>query len=200
MELDEAAYPPTTEPELLSWLPEIDDISSDDIRDETVFALLEGPDYFWTAAAASKYHPREHRQRHGLVLHTKRVVTAFERTADSIVKQGHLTREEVDMGRAACLLHDLFKYGEPPTSVQNTTKDHDVVAANWLAANTELPSAVIGAVESHNGPYYVGKSPTSHLEQMVHVADMTASDTNMDVAVKDLNETLADQFPRVSQR
>lgn len=200
MEIEDAPYPPQSESELREWLPELNDITDSDLRDETISALLDGPDYFFTAAASSKYHPPEHKQRHGLVLHTKRVVTAFERTAESMVKQGHLSRHEVDMGRSACLLHDLFKYGEPPTSVQSTTRDHDVVAATWLDENTDLPDEVIGAVESHNGSWYHGKSPETHLEQMVHVADMTASDPNMRIAVKGLHPVLQEQFPRVSER
>jgi hypothetical protein len=44
------------------------------------------------------------------------------------------------------------------------------------------------------------KSPETHLEQMVHVADMHASDENVRIAVKEMNDVLREQFPRVSER
>lgn len=188
------------EAEAVVRLPELDDIGDDELREQAISAVQSMPDYFWTAAASSKYHPPEHRVRHGLWLHTKRVVTAFERTADSMVKQGHLSKYDVDMGRVACLLHDMFKYGEPPTPVQSTVRDHDVIAARWVREATDLPDAVGGAVEAHNGPWYHGKNPSTHLEQMVHVADMTASDPNVHIAVKDMHPILEEQFPRVDER
>ena len=186
--------------EAVHRFPEIEDIKDETIREMVVQVIRDMPDYFWTAPASSKHHPPEHRQRHGLWLHTKRVATAFERLSQSMVKQGHLSWEEIDYGRAACLLHDMFKYGMPPTSVDGTVNDHDRIAANWLDEHTQLPDEVIGAVEAHNGPWYVGKAPESHLEQIVHVADMQASDENVRIAVKDPHPILREQFARVSSR
>jgi len=199
-QLVEATYPPVTRDEILEWLPEIDNINDEELREQVLMAFTEVPEYFWSAPAASRHHPVEHQARHGLVLHTKRVCTAFERFAKSMVKQGHLTWEQIDEGRAACLLHDTFKYGMPPTSVDSTTKSHDVTAANWLRENTSLSDAICDAVEAHNGAYYNGKVPTSHLEQMVHIADLAASDENAVYAVLEPNQTLRDKFPRVRSR
>lgn len=187
--------------EVLRRFPEIKDMKDEQLQEKVVGVLLSGPDYFWTAPASSKHHPPEHRSRHGLWLHTKRVCTVFERLAPSMVNQGHLTWEQIDHGRAACILHDLFKYGEPPTSVDGTTKDHDVIAAEWLSDHEfDIPEETIGAVESHNGPWYRGSPPTTHLEQMVHIADMMASDENARIAVKDPHPILVSQFPRVQHR
>jgi hypothetical protein len=63
-----------------------------------------------------------------------------------------------------------------------------------------MPDEVIGAVEAHNGNWYKGKAPETHLEQMVHVADLHASDENVRIAVKEPNVVLRNQFPRVSER
>jgi len=186
--------------EAVRRFPELSDIRNETLRETTIGVVREFPDYFWTAPASSKYHPPEHRQRHGLWLHTKRVCTAFERTAESMVKQGHLEWQDIDYGRAACICHDMYKYGVPPTSVDGTTNNHDRVAADWLDEHTKMPDEVIGAVESHNGPWYAGKMPQTHLEQMVHVADMHASDENVRIAVKDMHPILEEQFQRVSER
>lgn len=195
------------EDEILRRLPEIKDIRGKDLRTEILRVVEEDfPDYFWTAPASSKYHPPEHQSRHGLWLHTKRVCTIYERLEESMRNQGHMDREAVDHGRAACLLHDMFKYGEPPTSVNGTTNDHDVVAAEYLDRLEDedgarrIPVEVVGAVEAHNGPWYRGSPPRTHTEQMVHIADMVASDPNAHIAVKDPHEILVEQFPRVEER
>lgn len=186
--------------ETLRRFPEIEDIRDDELQEQVVGAVRNAPDYLWTAPASSHHHPPKHQARHGLWLHIKRVCTTFERVSTSMVKQGHLDWSDVDMGRAACILHDMFKYGEPPTSVDSTSGSHDVTAARWLDDHTSLPQEVVGAVESHNGPWYAGKPPETHLEQMVHVADMQASDENCRVAVKDPHPVLEHAFPTVNTR
>lgn len=191
---------PDTNEEVAERMPEVTDIEDEELREQVIDAVQELPAYFWTAPASSKYHPPEHRARHGLWLHTKRVCTAFERLAPSMVQQGFMSKQDVDHGRAACILHDMFKYGMPPTSVESTVDDHDIIAASWLRDNTDIPAAVCGAVEAHNGSWYQGRPPQSHLEQMVHVADMNASDANVRIAVKEPHEILREAFPRVSTR
>jgi hypothetical protein len=186
--------------EALERLPEISDIRDEELREQVLQTVRQFPDYFWTAPASSHHHPPEHQARHGLWLHTKRVCTAFERVAKSMVKQGHLDWSDIDKGRAACILHDMYKYGVPPTSVDSTSSSHDVTAANWLLENTQLPSEVIDAVEAHNGPWYAGNPPTSHLQQMVHIADLNASDENARYAVKDPHRILLEKFPRIEVR
>lgn len=180
--------------------PELNEIGHDELRARTTEVVTEFPAYFWTAPASSNHHPPEHQQRHGLWLHTKRVSTAFERLAPSMINQGHLDQYDIDCGRAACILHDMYKYGKPPTEIKSTTDDHDIVASNWLDANTELPDQVVDSVAAHNGPWYQGPPPRSHLQQIVHIADMTASDENCRIAVKNPHPILREQFPRVAVR
>lgn len=184
----------------LNRLPEIKDIRDDELREQVIQVVRDFPDYFWTAPASSHHHPPEHQSRHGLWLHTKRVCTAFERIAKSMVKQGHLTWEDIDKGRAACILHDMYKYGVPPTSIDSTSGSHDIVAANWLRENTSLAVEVCDSVEAHNGSWYAGKVPTTHLEQMVHIADLHASDENVRIAVKKPHLILTEKFPRIEER
>jgi len=186
--------------EATNRFPELLDIRDDDVRDATTTAICNAPEYVWTAPAASSHHPIEHRVRHGLWIHIQRVCTAFERIAPSMVKQNHLSWYDVDCGRAACLTHDLLKYGRPPTSVDKTTDDHDIVGAEWLSDNTALPDSVIGAVRGHMGPWGSGGAPSTHLAQMVHVSDMVASDEHNSIAVKEPHEIIRQQFPNVSIR
>jgi len=200
MEADYQLYGNVDREEVFERFPELDAIRDDQLREITAGVVREFPDYFWTAPASSRHHPPEHRVRHGLWLHTKRVCTAFERLSESMVKQGHLEWSDIDHGRAACLCHDMYKYGMPPTSVDGTVNDHDVIAANWLRDETEMPDGVADAVEAHNGPWYRGKRPETHLEQIVHIADMQASDENVRVSVEGMHDALDDQFPRVSER
>lgn len=201
MEQENRLRHPPRYAEAIDRMPEVMDIRDDDLRAEVVSCLIECvPEYFWTAPASSSHHPPEHRARHGLWVHTKRVCTTFERLAPSMVNQNHLSWGDIDHGRAACILHDTFKFGEPPTDVGDTTKRHDVIAAEYYDDGMVLPEAVLGAIEAHNGPWYAGKPPETHLEQIVHIADMMASDENAHVAVKDPHPTLRDQFPRLEER
>jgi len=193
-------YGDITRDEAVRRLPEVEDIRDEELREQVIQVIRDMPDYFWTAPASSHHHPPEHQARHGLWLHTKRVCTAFERVAKSMVKQGHLDWSDIDKGRAACILHDMYKYGIPPTRVSGTSNSHDIVAANWLRNHTDLPDEVCNAVESHNGPWYAGSQPTSHLQQMVHVADLHASDPDARISVKDPHPVLQEKFPRINER
>lgn len=196
----QSSYAPQTTEQVLEWFPEINDITDEDLRNETIHVVLNFPDYFWYAPAAKRHHPVEHQARHGLVLHTKRVCTTYERLCESMNKQGFLTDDEVNYGRMACIFHDVLKHGEPPTQPDGTVKNHDLLASLWLS-QFDLPDKVLGAVESHNGPWYVGKKPTNHLEQIVHMADMMASDpNNPNIKVKDPHPVLVEKFPRVEAR
>ena len=206
-----------TEEEVYRRLPEVGEIEDDGLREETVAAFVDYcPDYFWEVPASSsgKYHHVYHREYRGLWLHTKRAFTAYQRDAPSLVQQGEIDDFEADCGRAAILLHDMFKFGleengDDPVVINegfkegydeidaHTTSDHDVLAAEVLRENTGLPHDVIGCVESHNGPWCDGKQPESPLEQLHHMADMSASDVNQNQAVMDPADELLEQFPNV---
>lgn len=174
------------------------------LRRQTVQVFLEHcPQYFWTAPASStgKYHPRSHSKKHGLWLHTKRAFTVYEDLSDSWLKQGVVTRYEVNCGRAAILLHDLLKYGKPSGDGSSerrthTVSNHDRLASNLLREETELPEEVVACVDSHNGPWSRGKSPENALEMLHHVADMVASRRRIDgIAVYKPCRELREGFP-----
>jgi len=180
---------------------ELHDITNDAIRRSTAEALYDAPAYFWTAPTGSYYHPDEHGARHGLLLHTKRVASAFERFADSMITQDHFTETDADCGRAACLLHDTFKYGTPPTETGSGPHGRsDVITSQYYDEEHDLDDRIINSINSHKGPWGAGSYPTSHVQQMVHVADQIAACGYIDIGVKEPSETLRDHFPNLRER
>lgn len=180
--------------------PELNDINDGELRNETARTIVEYmPDYFWNVPASSsgKYHPEDHRGTHGLWLHTKRAFTEYQALSRSFYHQGLINDWELDCGRSAILLHDMFKYGWPKKN--HTTNDHDVFAAEFLRRNTSLPEEVAGCVESHNGPngWGEGRAPKNDLEQVHHMADMAASRIDVpNIAIKLPSEELIKHFGR----
>lgn len=186
--------------EVIRRFPEINKIDYDSIRQNTINAFVElCPDYFWNVPASSSgnYHPKDHRGDRGLWLHTKRAFTQYQRLAPSFHHQNKITKKEMDYGKSAILLHDMFKYGWPKQD--HTTKDHDVIAAKIL--DDYLAGDVIGCIATHNGPWYEGPSPRSDLEQVHHMADMAASDvSNPNIAVLNPSRELKKEFPNVNKK
>jgi hypothetical protein len=88
---------------------------------------------------------------------------------------GNIEEDDVDYGRAAILLHDLFKQGLPPRDEEHTQKDHDRTASEYLGRMTDLPDEVLGLVDSHNGAWNEGKEPETELELLHHRADYIVS-------------------------
>lgn len=181
-------------------LPEVDLIEDEELRDEAVEALGRMvPDYFWEvpATGSGRYHNPFSRRKHGLWVHVKMSLTAYERLVRSYVEQGLLTEEEADMGRVALLLHDTLKYGHSYEAGDSTKPNHDKLAATWVRANTDLPTAVANAIEAHNGPWYEGKEPDTPLEQLVHMADMVASTKNVTAGVYEPAEEIRETYPNL---
>lgn len=167
--------------ELYRRFPEIDKIQNTDLRKKVEKVFLEhAPEYFWKVPASSsgKYHPKDHTGEHGLWLHTKRAFTSYERLARSYENSNRVSKFEINAGKTAILLHDLFKFGLPKNKKQHTVSNHDRIAYNYLKSNTNLPEEVLGCVDSHNGPWGEGKNPETDLEHLHHNADMIASDRN----------------------
>lgn len=152
------------------------------------------PKYFWNVPASNSYHQEDVRGAKGLWLHSCKAATVYEELKDSYVEMGLITEYELDCGRAAILLHDLFKRGLPGESGEalngSAVCDHDVVAAEYLKSHTELPREVISCVDTHNGPWYEGGSPSNSLEGLHHSADMIASRGCIHVEIENLAEEL----------
>jgi hypothetical protein len=191
--------PSLNQDELLRRLPEIDRIEGS-LKRKTINAFLDHcPDYFWEQPAASSHHPDDQQQQLGLWLHTKRAFVSFERKARSFIQQELINLWELNCGRSAILLHDIFKYGVPPEIADHTLSDHDRLAADYLNTQTALPEQVIRCIDTHSGPWGGGDSPETWLEQLHHLADMDASDRNLQIAVYQPCHELTERFSHLKQ-
>lgn len=178
--------------------PPLSLIDSRTIRLDTGRALSEGtPEYFWTVPAASSY--KHHNPyccgERGLWVHTLMVSTVYERLVGSWVAQDRLTEREADLGRAACLLHDLRKHGESYTEGDSADRDHDLQAARFVREFTDLPSPVADAVASHMGSWYEGPAPETPLQRLVHQADMIAASKNVTPGIYHKPAEIAELYP-----
>lgn len=181
-------------------LPEVSFIEDDDLQAKTLDACGRGiPDYFWDVPATSsgKYHNPYARNEHGLWIHTKMAVTAFQRMRESLERRDMLTDTEADCVVAALLLHDMLKYGHEYSEGDSTASNDDVLSATWVRTNTELPSVVPAAIESHMGPWGEGPEPQTALQEVVHRADMTASTANVTCGVYGPAEEITDKYPDI---
>lgn len=165
-------------------MPALDTIGDQLIREGVADLTARAPDYFWyVPASASGYHHPICRKECGLWAHTMMVVTAVERLADSYVEQGKIERYEVDYARAAAILHDQRKNGDPEDPSDTSVSDHDLRMARVIRNESGLPDEIASAVASHMGPWYDGPQPETALDDLVHTADMMASTCNATVAV-----------------
>lgn len=188
--------------DVLERFPEIELIDDDDIRDATIDAAARGfPDYFWKAPATGSgyYHHPSARNRYGLWIHTKQVCTVYERLVRSHQEADRITDAEADAGRAACVLHDMFKFGHEYEDGDSAVPNHDLLAGQWLSSHTDVPKATCSAVESHNGAWYDGPPPSSELDQLVHMCDMVASTKNVSVGIYQPADKLVEHYPHLPQ-
>lgn len=218
--------------EVIRRFPEVGLIEDMELRIEVIRTLRHAPAYFWDvpASASKKYHNPFCRGEHGLWMHTKMAVTALERVSVSWVQLGLLSEFDRDCARAALLLHDMFKQGYPddwestPANKRTTVKNHDELMADWCGEHTNLPSVVIGAISSHNGPWYGGTEPSMDrllnivatvrqtdtgpdtvrgdisallVELLVHTCDMNASDPNGTLGLWKPAEEIREKYPNV---
>jgi len=159
------------------------------------------PKYFWVARSSESHHPNDERGLGGLVLHTKRVYTAYRMLEPTYRAMSVIDEYEANCARAAVLLHDAFKYGQYPEEIQNgdepdldhheyadgglshlpehTYTGHDLMMAEFVRDSTDLPEEVARCVASHGGSAdwfgHDGPRPSDDLEMLVHTADMLAS-------------------------
>lgn len=172
---------------------ELDLIKSAYIK-EFVLVCFENltPDYFWEVGASSsgKHHPQIANREHGLIIHTKLCVWWGRKLSECF------HRTELDVIIAACLLHDLQKFGQimddgKPT-LANYTSTHGVMLAiqmEQLCKKLEKSydhgfiSVIIAAVALHMGIFtdaslghkFNNEYGDNNNVKIVHLADMVAS-------------------------
>ena len=175
---DALTTPPLTPAEARRRMPSLQLIDDADRRDEVRHLTRFAPDYFWTRPGSTAGYHNAH--EHGLWAHTLKLSTVIERLADSYVERGLLRTTDVDRAHAAAILHDMRKAGEDG---EETQSDHDWWMGGVVRQESDLDDSVARAIEEHMGAWNDGPDPGSTLSELVHVADMVASDDNVDIAL-----------------
>jgi hypothetical protein len=167
-----------TEEELRRRLPEVSLLMDQDVEKATVRSFLKGcPDYFWELASSStgKYHAVDERGLHGNWIHTKRVFVAYLALSRTYLEQGLITELEREAGKSAALIHDMLKYGWPSQNREHTASDHDIIGSDVSRYIGGASEATWSPIHAHNGAWADGKNPETDFEQILHLADYTAS-------------------------
>lgn len=187
-----------TQEELLRRMPEIDEMDNGFYRSFTIDAFLNGcPEYFWELPTSStgKYHPKDEGGKHGNWIHTKRVFSTYQDSADSLINAGVIDENDKQAGMAAALIHDMFKYGYPEQEGKHTIKYHDVLGAAYIRQFSNLPDKVARLVNIHNGAWHVGPTPETQHEWLFHQCDMIAARRKNNMA---MNGPVAEELNEVS--
>jgi len=155
---------------------ELASIEDSTVKEFVTKALSKVPEYFWhvPASASGRFHPLDTLGDGGLVLHTKRVVYL----ATEIAKVFKIEGENLDILKAASILHDSFKNGIADEG--HTEEDHPLIVRHQLqdlSAETEYFEEIMEAIECHQGlwgpqPLRMPKKP---IQWALHIADFVAS-------------------------
>jgi hypothetical protein len=179
MATEDLSDPPLTPAEAARRMPSLALIDDDAIRTETRRLTRYAPDYFWSRPGSTAGYHNAH--EHGLWAHTLKLSTVIERLADSFAERGLLRApRDVDRAHAVAVLHDQRKAGEDGDETQS---DHDWWMGGVVRQESELGEAVARGIEEHMGAWGDGPDPSSTLAELVHVADMVASDDNVEIAL-----------------
>lgn len=118
----------TAEEKVAYFEPELRRIYDNKIREFTRLCLTQCPDYIFEdcpSSSSGKFHPLDELGHDGTLVHIKKVFTmAYE-----MVKAMDC-EDNRDLVLAACIIHDLRKYGTINTG--HTLKDHAAHAANLV--------------------------------------------------------------------
>lgn len=172
--------PVVSDEEVVRRIPTLHLIGSSDIREDVISLTQYAPQYFWERPGSySGYHNGD---THGLWFHTLKLSSAIQTLKDTQIVRGNLTEMDIDAVHAAAILHDQWKNGVNPQS-ENTADNHASVAAEVASEYSELPYTTIQAIHQHMGPF--DSEPDCHTAaaELVHTADMIASDDTMDTGV-----------------
>lgn len=186
---------------------ELETIKHDDIREFAEVILDDAPDYFYHVAASStgKYHPQYALGDGGLMRHTKAVVRMYNHLLSLEQYNTLFTEREIDLGRVACIAHDIQKSGNEQTYEEKsnggenkvfTVFDHPLLAAKYILkyknkylTEDELRFIAL-AVGSHMGqwnndkrnPDIILPKPQNEMQKLIHLADYLASRKDLDVS------------------
>jgi len=163
-------------------IQEAQKIQDEDIKSRTIMLLDEAPEDFWKnpSSSSGKYHPSDEQGVGGLAIHTLRVV----RIAWYLLEAHNPVQEVKDIILAACLLHDIRRYGPKTNPSHHSVNRHPDLAADLIQKRFDHSADEIsGCVRTHMGRWSRGEKPQTFEEWLVHEADNIASKLDL---IKDL--------------
>lgn len=188
---------------------ELETITNEDIREFAKKLLDDAPEYFFHVAASStgKYHPQISLGDGGLMRHTKAVVRFFNHLIGVEQNDSLFTDRELDLGRVACLVHDIQKSGDATTYAAKsnngekkvfTVFDHPLLAAKYVMSyngqylNKKELNYIASCVSTHMGQWNTDKrssvvlpKPETEMQKLVHIADYLASRKDIEMQFDD---------------
>lgn len=199
---------------------ELQTIKNDDIRAYAVILLDKAPDYFYHVAASStgRYHSTISLGDGGLVRHTKAVLRFYNHLMGIEQNSSLFTEREIDLGRVACLVHDIQKSGNETDYAKKsnngekkvfTVFDHPLLAAKYVLTEKKLSDEelkfIAAAVCSHMGEFNTDKrnpgivlpKPKTEMQKLVHLADYLASRKDLTVSFDE--DTYAYSIPDINE-
>ena len=194
---------------------------NDDIKKFAEAVLDDAPDYFFHVAASStgKYHPVYALGEGGLMRHTKAVVRMYNHLLSLDQYRNLFTEREIDLGRVACIAHDIQKSGDEAKYIaqSNDGKNkvftvfyHPLLASQYILQyknkylSEEELKFIASGVESHMGQWNTDKrssvtlpTPETEMQKLIHLADYLASRKDLDVSFEDDNT--AHELPSIDE-
>lgn len=169
-------------------------IESEDIRTFVVVALSQVDPKFWVSPASStgKYHPAEDNGEGGLVRH---VYKGSAGIIDQYGRRSGFGQREVDMARAAFLLHDTCKNGV--TWGEVTDYSHGLIASQWLEQFTledeGAKREILNAVRYHMSQWSYAVNPFENrfylkeelLANLAEISRALADPSRIELAVQE---------------
>jgi hypothetical protein len=169
---------------------ELSQIKDSKIREFTVKALENAPEYFWHVPSSStgKYHPTYALGEGGLVRHTKATVR-FALEMFNFHSMQNYDDLYKDIIISALLLHDTYKHGKNDSKY--TVTEHPLIASKAIRENEELCAiisknileTILHGIETHmtewNTDYKTGKEvlplPRYGYQKFIGLCDYLAS-------------------------
>ncbi len=155
-------------------------IVDEHIRSLVTDCLAGVPEHFWMKPASSTghHHPKDEHLPGGLGLHTARVVDVL-----LLIAKAKNFDIAVDEAVAACILHDIARYGINERASEHSLNNHAelgefVFRKTWEQNSHEVPLEVADriaiAIGRHMGRWSKNP-PQEDLDWIVHLADLIAS-------------------------
>ena len=103
------------------------------------------------SSSSDKYHPDFDRIDGGNINHTKAVVKVAEKLVDGFSSWNYALHSiNADHIYAACILHDMCKYGTDPDNTDHTVHEHPKLAGDLIRA--DYPHVAF-LIDSHMGKW-----------------------------------------------